>query len=131
MMTSKVPNEPADKQRGSGSAHSDFIDIQQYNAKKNQATHTTYQAPTEFCEDLINEAGNYQRKLFKSAITLFKQKADRSFLDHRHPTTLANYIGHFFVQKIECIRSELIDFYSLLLKHHPLSLLPPLTSLKW
>ena len=131
-MTSKVPNEAADKQRGSGSAHSDFIDIQQHNAKKNQATHTMYQAQTEFCKDLINEANNDQRKLFKSAITLFKQKADLSFPDHRHPTALANDIGHFFVQDIECIRSELIDspLHSLLLKHHPLSLLPPLTSLK-
>ena len=48
-----------------------------------------YLAPTEFCKDLINEAGNDKRKLFKSAITLFKQKADLSFLDNRHPTALA------------------------------------------
>ena len=30
-------------------------------------------------------------------------------LDDRDPTALANDIGHFFVQKIKCIRSELID----------------------
>ena len=32
-----------------------------------------------------------------------------SFLDHRDPIALANDVGQFFVQKIECIRSELID----------------------
>ena len=46
--------------------------------------------------------GNYSSQLFK-------KKADLSFLDHRDPTALANDIGHFFVQKIECIRSALID----------------------
>ena len=67
------------------------------------------QARAEFYKDLIHQAGNDQRKLFKSSKALFKQKADLSFLDHRDPTALANDIGQFFVQKIECIRSELID----------------------
>ena len=75
-----------------------YSDFQQYKAKKNQATYTMNQARTEFYKDLIHEAGNYQRKLFKSAKTLFKQKADLSFPDHRDPTALANDIGHFFVQ---------------------------------
>ena len=44
------------------------------------------------------------RRHVKSAKTLFKQMSD-----HRDPTALANDIGHFFVQKIKCIRSELID----------------------
>ena len=86
--------------------HTDF---QQYKAKKNQATYIMNQARAEFYKDLIHEAGNDQRKLFKSAKALFKQKADLSFLDHRDPTALANDIRQFFVQKIECIRSELID----------------------
>ena len=67
------------------------------------------QARAEFYKDLTHEAGNDQRKLFKSAKALFKQKADLSFLDDRDPTALANDIGQFFVQKIECIRSELIN----------------------
>ena len=75
-----------------------YSDFQQYKAKKNQATYTMNQARTEFYKDLIYEAGNDQRKLFKSAKTLFKQKADLSFPDHRDPTALANDIGHFFVQ---------------------------------
>ena len=86
--------------------HSDF---QQYKAKKNQATYAMNQERTEFYRDFIHEACNDQRKLFKSAKTLFKQKADLSFLDYRDPTSLANDIGHFFVQKIECIRSDLND----------------------
>ena len=54
---------------------------------------------------LVMTKGNYSSQLK----ALFKQKADLSFLDHHDPTALANDIGQFFVQKIECIRSELID----------------------
>ena len=65
--------------------HTDF---QQYKAKKNQATNTMNQARTEFYKDIIHEDGNDQRKLFKSAKRLFKQKADLSFPDHRDPLHL-------------------------------------------
>ena len=86
--------------------HTDF---QQHKAKKNQATYIMNQARVEFYKDLIHEAGNDQRKLFKSTKALFKQKADLSFLDHRDPIALANDIRQFFVQKVECMYSELLD----------------------
>ncbi len=41
---------------------------------------------------------------------MFEQKANLSFLDYPDPTALANDIGHFFIQKIKCICSDLSDF---------------------
>ena len=84
--------------------HSDFLD---FKTKKNQATYSIKRARIDYYSTVIQNNEADQRKLFRSAKSLFEQEADLTFQGYYDNRPLANDIGKFFVQKVERIRNEL------------------------
>ena len=84
--------------------HSDFLD---FKTKKNQVTYSIKRARIDYYSTVIQKNEADQRKLFRSAKSLFEQEADLTFQGYHDNRTLANDIGKFFVQKVEHIRNEL------------------------
>ena len=81
-------------------------DFLAYKAKKNQSTNVMKNARKAYFTNFIHENSHDQRKLFRSAKTLFDTKTDLLFQSYSDSNVLANDIGSFFTQKIERIRTE-------------------------
>ena len=84
--------------------HSDFLD---FKAKTNQATSSIKRARMDYYSTVIQKNRTDQRKLFRSAKSLFEQEVNLIFQGYHDNRALANDIGKFFVQKVERIRDEL------------------------
>lgn len=84
--------------------HSDFL---VYKAKINQATYIMKSARRDYYTNFIHENSGDQRKLFRSARTLFDTKSELTFQGYNDSNVLANDIGLYFTQKIERIRAGL------------------------
>ena len=73
--------------------HSDFL---VFKSRKNHATFVMKRARQKYYTGFIEENSHDQRKLFRSAKTLFAQENDLSFQGYGDSTVLANDIGNFF-----------------------------------
>ena len=73
--------------------HSDFL---VFKSRKNDATFVMKWARQKYYTGFIEENSHDQRKLFRSAKTLFAQENDLSFQGYGDSTVLANDIGNFF-----------------------------------
>lgn len=74
---------------------------------KNFSTFVMNRARANFYGNFIQEHSNDQRKLFKATKLLFNQTVDLEFPNYRDSTVHGKDTGHFFVQMIEGIRSDL------------------------
>ena len=101
--SAKLERRGAERKWRKTKLHSDFLT---FRALKNHATIVMKWARKNYTS-FIEENSHDQRKLFRSAKTLFDQETDLSFQGYSDSTVLANDIGNFFVQKIERIRTKL------------------------
>ena len=88
----------------SSNALCDLID---YRVKRNNLNFVMKQARTNYYQNLIEENGSDQRKLFKLSKELLNLNPKQLFNQHSDNYILANSIGLFLTEKITKIRSEL------------------------
>ena len=82
-------------------------DLDVFKAKRNTTIRLMSKARREFYDNFVDENSGDQRKLFRARQRLFNRTVDDGLQPHLDRTAFSNYLGKYFVQKIETIRRQL------------------------